>query len=409
MTLTILAVLMAIGQTPEAPSQDLDLLSRAIGIHAKYPLIDGHNDLPWRLRALNQRNPMALDISKRLDDGQTDIPRLREGGLSGQFWSVYVPATLTGDEAVRTTKEQIGIVYKLARTYPDVFEICTTAEQVDRTFQKGRIASLIGMEGGHSINASLDVLRDMYFLGARYMTLTHSKNTPWADSATDTPQHGGLTEFGVEVVREMNRLGMLVDLSHVSEETMNDVLDVAEAPVIFSHSSARAICGHARNVPDGVLKRLKSNGGVVMVVILDSYVSEELRLWQEARQEHRRSLDVQAVGVEAIEAQMREWERKNPQPKATLAQVADHIDHVRKVAGIDHIGIGGDYDGGGGVEGLEDVSKYPMLTAELLRRGYSTSDIGKILGLNVLRAMRGAEKTSQRLRREETAIAAARH
>lgn len=376
--------------------QSDSLLARARQLHAHVPLIDGHNDLPWRKRGLSRSDPLSLDISKRLSEGQTDIPRLRQGGVGGQFWSVYVPATLNGQEAVNTTRDQIHLVYKLCKKYPDVFEIAWTANDVERIFRKGKIASMIGMEGGHSIDSSLERLGEFYKLGARYMTLTHSRNTPWADSATDEPQHQGLTDFGRKVVLEMNRLGMLVDLSHVSPETMHDTLDVVKAPVIFSHSGASGMCPNPRNVPDDVLKRLKKNGGVVMVVIFRPYTSGEYHQWQVRRTEYRQSLDRQAIGADAIAQKSRDWERQNPAPEATLSQVADHIDYIRKVAGIDHIGIGSDFDGGGGVKGLEDVSKYPDLTAELLRRGYSDSDVMKILGNNVLRVMRAAEAVAGR-------------
>ncbi len=398
----MLSVLVSFALVHPAPirSQSAEsLLERARALHRKYPLIDGHNDLPWSYRRGGQSVFWETDISGHREGGQTDIPRLRAGGVGGQFWSVYVPVTLGADEAVRITKEQIGIVYKLCKRYPDAFEIAWTADDVERVFAKGKIASLIGMEGGHSINNSLETLHDMYRLGARYMTLTHSRNTPWADSATDDRQHGGLTDFGKQVVREMNRLGMLVDLSHVSPETMHDALDVATAPVIFSHSGARALCDHVRNVPDDVLRRLKKNGGIVMVVVFRAYTSGPYAEWQKKRTEQRRRLDVQGVGVQVIERQMQEWEKQNPAPEATLSQVADQIDHIKRVAGIDHIGIGSDFDGGGGVAGLEDVSKFPYLTAELLRRGYSDEEIGKILGLNALRCLREAEKVSAHLRR----------
>lgn len=372
-------------------------LAHARMLHRKYPLIDGHNDLPWSFRRGGGNRFEETDLRLHRTGGQTDIPRLREGGVGAQFWSVYVPASLAGDDAYQTTREQILIVYKMARKYPDAFSLARTSKDIESVFYGKRpeseptpIPSLIGMEGGHSINNSLSNLRELYRLGARYMTLTHSKNTPWADSATDDRVHGGLTAFGVQVVQEMNKIGMLVDLSHVSAETMHDALDVAKAPVIFSHSSARAICGHPRNVPDDVLRRLKKNGGVCMVVILDEYVSQELYLHEQKRAEAERRL-----GAAAMES----WNRENPAPKATLSQVADHIDHIKKVVGVDHIGIGGDYDGGGGVVGLEDVSKYPYLTAELIKRGYTDLEIGKILGLNVLRAMRAAEDTAESLQR----------
>jgi len=380
------------------PSQDAAFLDQARRLHRQVPLIDGHNDLPWRMRGQNRSNPLAMDISKRLSEGQTDIPRLREGGVGAQFWSVYVPATLGKQEAVDTTRDQIHLVYKLCKKYPETFEIAWSSFDVERIFRDGKIASMIGMEGGHSIDNSLDNLREFYRLGARYMTLTHSRNTPWADSATDTPQHDGLTEFGKDVVREMNRLGMLVDLSHVSPATMHDTLDVANAPVIFSHSGAYGVCPNPRNVPDDVLKRLKENGGVVMVVIFRPYTSRAYHEWQEKRTARRQNLDRQSIGAEAIQAQMREWERENPAPEATLSQVADHIDHIRRVAGIAHIGIGSDFDGGGGVKGLEDVSKYPDLTAELLRRGYTEREVRQILGLNVIRVMQSAESVAGKSR-----------
>jgi membrane dipeptidase len=363
-------------------------LERAKTLHRQVPLIDGHNDLPWSFRRGGGNTSATTNIRLRLDQGQTDIPRLREGLVGAQFWSVYVPATLGAQEAVRTTIEQIGIVYDLCRRYPEAFEIAWSADDVERIFRAGKIASMIGMEGGHSIDSSLETLRDMYAKGARYMTLTHSLNTPWADSATDTPKHGGLTDFGRKVVAEMNRLGMLVDLSHVSAETMHDTLDVAQAPVIFSHSGAYGVCKNPRNVPDDVLRRLKKNGGVVMVVIFRPYTSQAYSDWSAKRR------DAQRAG-----SNMADWEAKNPAPEATLKEVADHIDHIRKVVGIDHIGIGSDFDGGGGVAGLEDVSKFPYLTAELLRRGYSDEAVKKILGQNVLRVMRTAEKVAERTAR----------
>lgn len=391
------------------PSQSEAHLAHAKRLHRQVPLIDGHNDLPWRMRNLNRADPLSLDISRRLSDGQTDIPRLREGGVGAQFWSVYVPATLQGEEAYQTTKDQIHLVYKLCRKYPDTFEVAWSARDVERIFAEGRIASMIGMEGGHSIANSLDKLRDFYRLGARYMTLTHSRNTPWADSATDDPEHDGLTEFGVQVVREMNRLGMLVDLSHVSPATMHDTLDVARAPVIFSHSGAVGVCPHPRNVPDDVLRRLKQNGGVVMVVVFRPYTSAAYHEWQQKRTAFRQGLDRQAIGADAIAQRARQWERDNPAPEATLSQVADHIDHIRRVAGIDHIGIGSDFDGGGGVSGLEDVSKFHDLTAELLKRGYRDEEILKILGRNVLRVMRSAEAVAGKSGPRPARAAAARN
>jgi membrane dipeptidase len=375
---------------------------RALRLHKEVPLIDGHNDLPWEYREKVQRQFSKLDVSQSQPELMTDIPRLRAGGVGGQFWSVYVPADLEGADAVSATLEQIDVVYELARRYPDTFEIALTADDVERIFASGKIASMIGVEGGHSINGSLAVLRMFYRLGGRYMTLTHGKNTPWADSATDDPVLGGLSEFGREVVREMNWLGMLVDLSHVAPATMHDALDTTEAPVIFSHSSARALCDHPRNVPDDVLKRLPDNGGVVMVTFVPSFVSCEVRAHDNARDAERRRLESAPGSTKAkVDEGLRAWASAHPAPRATLSQVADHIDHVREVAGIDHIGLGSDFDGITSVPlGLEDVSKFPDLTQELLSRGYSDEDVRKVLGKNVLRVMRAVEETSRRLRKE---------
>ncbi len=357
-----------------------DPLTRARALHKQTPVIDGHNDYPWALRGLDPgRDFSKAEISTPVPSLMTDIPRLRQGGLGAQFWSVYTPSTMTGQEAVRVTLEQIDIVHRMTKRWPETFEMAYTAADVERSFKAGRIGSLIGMEGGHSIDNSLATLRMFYALGARYMTLTHNGNLRWADAAADKPAVGGLSKFGEEVVREMNRMGMLVDLSHVSSDTMEDALRVSEAPVIFSHSSAKAICNVPRNVPDNVLQLTAKNGGVVMVTFVPGFISQAVA-------------DFDATP---------EAERKGQAPpKATLAQVADHIDHIRKVAGIDHIGLGGDFDGiTQVVEGLEDVSKYPALTAELIKRGYKDEDIKKILGLNVLRVMRQAEAVAARLQK----------
>jgi membrane dipeptidase len=364
-----------------------DFLTRARALHTQVPLIDGHNDYPWALRGLDPgRDFGKAEISKPVPSLMTDIPRLRQGGVGGQFWSVYVPSTMQGKEAVRATLEQIDIVHRMTRRWPETFEIAYTAADVERSFKAGRIGSLIGMEGGHSIDSSLATLRMMFALGARYMTLTHSANVPWADASPGPAALGGLSRFGEEVVREMNRLGMLVDLSHVSPDTMADALRVSEAPVIFSHSSAKAICNVHRNVPDNILQLVAKNGGVVMVTFVPGFISQAVADF-DARPEAER--------------------KGQTAPKATLAQVADHIDHIRKVAGIDHIGLGGDFDGISSViVGLEDVSTYPALTAELLRRGYRDDDVKKILGLNVLRVMRQAEKVAaglQKTRQPSTA------
>ena len=376
--LGILAAVLLLGLT--VANAQSDLMARARAIHAQVPLIDGHNDYPWALRGLDPgRDFNSAEISKPAPKLMTDIPRLRQGGVGGQFWSVYVPSTMQGKEAVRATLEQIDIVHRMTRRWPDAFEMAYTAADVERAFKAGRIGSLIGMEGGHSIDSSLATLRMMFALGARYMTLTHSANVPWADASPGPPVLGGLSVFGEEVVREMNRLGMLVDLSHVSPDTMEDALRVSEAPVIFSHSSAKAICNVHRNVPDNVLQLVKKNGGVVMVTFVPGFISQ---------------------AVADYDARPAAERGTAPAPKATLAQVADHIDHIRKVAGIDHIGLGGDFDGISSViAGLEDVSTYPALTAELLRRGYSDDDVKKILGLNVLRVMRQAEKVAAGLQK----------
>jgi membrane dipeptidase len=364
-----------------------DFKARAMAIHKQTPLIDGHNDYPWALRDIDPGKDLSkADIAEPVPKLMTDIPRLRQGGLGGQFWSVYTPSTMMGKDATRVTMEQIDVVHRMTQKWPAVFQIAYTADDVERAFKAGRIASMIGMEGGHSIDNSLGALRMFQALGARYMTLTHSSNLAWADSATDQPAHGGLTKFGEEVVHEMNRLGMLVDLSHVSPDTMADALRVTEAPVIFSHSSSRAICNVPRNVPDNILQLVAKNGGVVMVTFVPGFISQAVADFN-ARPEAER--------------------KGQTAPRATLSQVADHIDHIRKVAGIDHIGLGGDFDGiTDVVQGLEDVSKYPDLTAELLRRGYSDADVKKIIGQNVLRVMRQAEKVAaglQKTRQPSTA------
>ncbi|HQZ37697.1 MAG TPA: dipeptidase [Vicinamibacterales bacterium] len=379
-----------------------DLLARARALHKQSPLIDGHNDYPWALRERDVGGDFAkADITRSVPSLMTDIPRLREGGLGAQFWSVYVPATMQGKDAVRATLEQIDIVHRMVKRWPQTFELALTADAAERAFKNGHIGSMIGMEGGHSIDSSLATLRQLYAVGARYMTLTHSANVPWADSATDDPAHNGLTRFGEEVVHEMNRLGMLVDLSHVSPDTMKDALEVTEAPVIFSHSSARALCNVPRNVPDEVLAMLPGNGGVVMVSFVPGFTSQEVADWNLKESAQMSLLRAQYPSNQAyLNAAHERWIAENPEPRATLAQVADHIDHIRKVAGIDHIGLGGDFDGiTSVVQGLEDVSKYPYLTAELLRRGYKDEEIKKVLGLNVLRAWRQAEQVAARLQK----------
>jgi membrane dipeptidase len=374
-------------------------LARARALHLAVPMFDGHNDYPWEVRERAGKDPARLDISGTRTDTMTDIPRLRQGGVGAQFWSVYVPASLAGQQAVTATLEQIDIVHRMIARYPDDLALAFTADDVQRIFTEGKIASLIGMEGGHSIDSSLGALRMFARLGARYMTLTHSKNVPWADSATDRPEHGGLTKFGEEVVAEMNRLGMLVDLSHVSEATMEDVLRVTRAPVIFSHSSARALCDHPRNVPDAILRQLPRNGGVVMVSFVPGFTTPEASAWDAAQEAESARLEKLTPKDEsAVRAAMAVWVAEHPRPRVTVAQVADHIDHVRSVAGVDHVGYGSDFDGiSSAPSGLEDVSTFPALTAELLRRGYTELEVKKVLGLNLLRVMRAAEATAARL------------
>jgi membrane dipeptidase len=401
--LLLLAIPFGMLQAPPAP--DPALLERARALHKQWPLIDGHNDYPWALRENAERDLDKLDIRKPQPSLMTDIPRLRAGGVGGQFWSVYVPVELQGQQAVTATLEQIDIVHRMMRKYPDTFELALTADDVERIFKSGKIASLIGMEGGHSIDNSLGVLRMFYRLGARYMTLTHSKNTAWADSCTDVPASNGLSPFGEEVVREMNWLGMLVDLSHTSPDTMADAIRVSAAPVIFSHSSARAINDVPRNVPDDILKELPKNGGVVMVTFVPGFLSPKVAAWNKLqtaaedrlKQQHPNDAAAVKAGVDA-------WTAANPAPRATVTDVADHIDHIRQVAGIDHIGLGGDFDGITAVPlGMEDVSTYPVVTAELLRRGYKDDDIKKILGQNILRVMRAVEGVSKKLQAERGA------
>jgi membrane dipeptidase len=394
LTLALL-LLLSLSIVP-ARQNDKALMERAQALHSQVPLIDGHNDYPWALRENAGRDLAKLDISKPQPSIMTDIARLRAGGVGGQFWSVYVPADLQGESPVTATLEQIDIVHRMMRKYPDTFELALTADDVERIFKKGKIASLVGMEGGHAIDSSLAALRMFHRLGARYMTLTHSRNVPWADSATDTPVLGGLSPFGEEVVREMNWLGMLVDLSHVSPDTMEDAIRVSQAPVIFSHSSARAVNDVPRNVPDNVLRLLPKNGGVVMVTFVPQSLSAKVAAWGKLQTEEENRLKQQfANDPAAVKAKLADWVKANPAPRATIADTADHIDHIKKIAGIDHIGFGGDFDGiTSVVEGLEDVSKYPSLTAELLRRGYRDEEIKKILGLNILRVMRAVEKVS---------------
>ncbi len=385
----------------QTPGED-PALARARKILRSIPLIDGHNDLPWRIRAEVEppRDVAAYDLRRRTT-GHTDLARLAEGQVGAQFWSVYVPGEIRDSGFARVQLEQIDIARRLIAQYPDRLALALSAADIEREFKRHRIASLIGMEGGHAIENSLGALRIYYELGARYMTLTHNVTTDWADAALDSARHGGLTPFGREVVLEMNRLGMLVDLSHVSPATMSAALDVTQAPVIFSHSGTRALVDHPRNVPDSILRRLSANGGIVMVTFVPAFVSAEaaaVDLQRMAReQELRQTVADTAERRRALEA----WDAANPQPQATLAQVADQVDHVRQVAGSDHVGIGSDFDGIDHVPvGLEDVSRFPQLFAELARRGWSDDDLRKLAGRNLLRVLRQAEAVARRLQRE---------
>jgi membrane dipeptidase len=383
-------------------------LTTARGLLRRHPLIDGHNDLAWEIREKFGLDLRRVDLGAPVARTHTDLPRLRRGGVGAQFWSVWVPGTLQGDAAVTATLEQIDLVHRMIDAHPDDLELAMTADDVESAFSRGRIASLLGAEGGHSIANSLGVLRMLHRLGVRYLTLTHNVNVPWADSATDDPVAGGLTAFGREVVREMQRLGMLVDLSHVSADTARDVLQIAEAPVVFSHSSARAVCDHPRNVPDDVLRRLGAGGGVCMVTFVPDFVSPQRRAWnlELTAEMERRGLDRTDSVMRAVVAAQHLADR--PPPRAALAQVADHIDHVRTVAGVDHVGIGGDYDGTDELpDGLEDVTCYPALIAELLARGWDEDECVKLIGGNVLRVFREAETVSRSLRTQRGPVTAA--
>jgi len=366
------------------------------------PVWDGHNDVPEQLRGRRGDVLDGFDFNDTTHepDGQggtrtmhTDLARIARGHLGAQFWSVYVDANLPEAQAVQATLEQIDVTKRLVARYPARLAMAYTADDVERAMKAGKVASLMGVEGGHSIGSSLAVLRQLYALGARYMTLTHYKTTSWADSTDDVPTHDGLTDFGRDVVREMNRLGMLVDLSHVSEATMMDALDVARAPVMFSHSNARALDGDSRNVPDAVLRRVAGNGGIVMVTGVPNFISEAQfqRFADRAAEEARQKYLWQGQPAKVTEA-MTAWDAAHPEPAATVAQLADHVDHIREVAGIDHIGVGADFDGmPGGPVGMEDVAGYPALFVELARRGYSQADLEKIASRNMMRVLRAAE------------------
>jgi membrane dipeptidase len=413
-SITLVAAIPALAATPADNSPG----ARIDRILASTPLIDGHNDLPWELRTRFNSDVGAIDLSvnqagRPYPGGaplMTDMPRLHAGRVGGQFWSVWIPVDVKGYEAVQMTLEEIDIVKRLVERYPSDLELALSAPDIRRIHKAHRIASLIGVEGGHQINGSLAVLRQYYAAGARYMTLTHTANTPWADAATDNPQHHGLSPFGVEVVREMNRIGMLVDLSHVSPEAMKVALATTEAPVIYSHSSARAITDHPRNVPDDVLRLVAANGGVVMVNFYTAYVSQARATWEADREAEKARFNSPPYGglyigqPERAAAALARWDEAHPKPAVVLSEVADHIEHVRKIAGIDHVGLGSDFDG---IEeapaGLEGVDRFPALLAELMRRGWSDADIAKLAGENLLRVLGEAEAVAARLRQRRAA------
>ncbi len=383
-----------------AQEKKLVLSKEAIAIHKSAPVIDGHNDLPWALRKQDGLGFETFDLLRNQPKLMTDLPRLRTGGVGAQFWSAYVPVdTAKKGVAIRTTLEQIDCIHRLAKQYPDDLEMASTVADIERIRNAGKIASLIGVEGGHSIDESVGTLRTFYALGVRYMTLTHSESLSWADSATDTPKCRGLSKLGEEIILEMNRLGMLVDLSHVSPETMKAALKTTKAPVIFSHSSARAIADHPRNVPDDVLKLVKENKGVVMVNFFSGFVVPEgaramSKMFDVGRELKKKYPDDDAKFREAMKA----WQKENDYPAGNVATVVDHIDQIAKIAGIDCVGIGSDFDGIGKTpDQLNDVSTYPYITQELLNRGYKEADIRKILGGNILRVLGEAEKVSAEL------------
>ncbi|MES2179646.1 MAG: dipeptidase [Gemmatimonadota bacterium] len=416
--LVVAAILFAAPLHPVAAQKPDPYLARAKAVLRSTPLVDGHNDLPWRIRedTMHANDIEAYDLRKRTP-GMTDFARLREGMVGAQFWSVYIPGE-PGDSPykpngkvtstpgyARAQLEQIQLARRIIAKYPERLTLATSEADVRKAFAAKKIGSLIGMEGGHAIENSLELLRAYYDLGARYMTLTHNVTLDWADAALDSAKHGGLTPFGKEVVREMNRLGMIPDLSHVSPGVMSNTLDVTEAPVIFSHSGSRELVGHLRNVPDSILRRLPKNGGVVMVPFVTSFVSKAV-LDDDVAIE-RTNADLKRRFPNDTSAQRREfdaWRKSHPRPKAQLTDVADHIDHVRKIAGVDHVGIGSDFDGiNENVVGLEDVSKFPMLFAELARRGWSDADLRKLAGENVLRVLKRVEVVSARIKRERPA------
>ena len=387
--------------TSAVEAQNDAAMERARRLLKSAPIIDGHNDLPWEVRTFAQApgDVSAYDLTKRTP-GHTDLARLKEGGVGGQFWSIYIPGEIRDSGYARVQLEQFDIARRIIARYPDDLQLALTAADAEAAMRRGRVASFLGMEGGHAIENSLGALRAYYDLGARYMTLTHNVTLDWADAAQDSVKHQGLTPFGEEVVREMNRLGMLVDLSHVSPGTMSDALNVTEAPVIFSHSSARALANVPRNVPDSILARLPRNGGVVMVTFVGGFLTTEPGDSMNAWRPHLRQLMDSAPDDSARARVRREFFAAHPLPRATIAQLANHIDHVRKIAGVDHVALGGDYDGTSELPvGMDDVSRYPYLFAELIRRGWSDEDLRKLANGNILRVLKQAEAVAERLQK----------
>jgi len=398
LSLVIISLFTAFGviaddKAPTRGREPVQLTDEALRIHREAIVIDGHNDLPWQFREKEDLSFTHIDINRPQKDLHTDIPRLRKGGLGAQFWSAFVPSsTMKDGSAVRKTLEQIDVIHRLVRTYPDAFEMAYSAADIVRIHKEGKIASLIGVEGGHSIDNSLGVLRMLYALGVRYMTLTHSENVAWADSATDKPKNHGLSPFGEQVVLEMNRLGMLVDISHVSAETMKHALRVTRAPVIASHSSAYALAQHPRNVPDDVLELVKKNGGVIMVNFYSGFIVPEAARATREMFQVARDLQAKFPREQDFRTALRQWTKEHPIPRGNVHDVVDHIEHIIQVAGVDHVGLGSDFDGISTVpRQLEDVSCYPYITQELLNRGHSKEDIIKVLGGNLLRAFREVE------------------
>lgn len=393
----LLSLLLVLPMALPAQGEDA-ALAHARRLLANRPIIDGHNDLPWEIRV---RPESSMDIDKyplrTRAPGHTDFARLKTGGVGGQFWSVYIPGEAKDSGYARMQLEQLDVVRRMIAKYPDVLQLALSADDVVAARKAGRVASLIGLEGGHAIENSLGVLRMYYTLGARYLTLTHNVTTDWADAALDTAKHGGLTDFGRDVVREMNRLGMIVDLSHVSPATMSDALDVSVAPVMFSHSSARAILDVGRNVPDSILARMPKNGGVIMVTFVSGFITDRgMSEWNRLEREALAGITDTSARHRARES----FEKQHPRPRATVADVADHIEHVRKMAGVDHVGLGGDYDGTTELPvGMDDVSTYPVLFAELIRRGWSDADLLKLAGGNILRVLREVERSRDGLAR----------